>query len=284
MSVPLDFRKGAKTKKFELLIERIEKVHNDAIRQIFENNKSRYSELYGHVKVVKVFHGTKRENIPSILRNNLKCHRHGQNVGHRFGAGVSFSAISNYSSHYCDEDEEVKQMLLCLVLVSEIVEVPEVKNKRSTLQKPPFIENRWPPIRYDTTAKNKVTMDVIVKFEDNTFYPAFVISFQKRPLIPISVSLQPAHSTFQSESYARPVQNQCFAPSRNHSSVINSIHRRANLDNHVEQPRSTFVTSPPAARTNQEDFFVPVLLLLSFLALVKVFEIINDELKKKFRF
>ncbi|KAE8744930.1 hypothetical protein FOCC_FOCC008430, partial [Frankliniella occidentalis] len=185
------FRKGAKTKDFVLSIEAIEKVTNPTLQQAFDINKAIYRRQYGHVRTVKVFHGTKITNIPSILKNNLEVRRHGQNRGHRFGAGVSFSAISNYSSHYCDENVPVKQMLLCLVLVSNIIEVPEMKKKRYTICEPPFLEGHW-PLRYDTTAKNKTTMDVIVKFEDHTFYPAFVNPFSYQGLSKmITIGLQP---------------------------------------------------------------------------------------------
>lgn len=77
--------------------------------------------------------------------------------------------------------ETDNQMLLCSVLVSNIVEVPENKDRHSTLKKPPFIPGVYPPLRYDTTAKNSYTMDVIVKFEDDTYYPEYVIHFNREP-------------------------------------------------------------------------------------------------------
>lgn len=211
------FRKGAKTKDFVLSIEAIEKVTNPALQQAFDINKAKYRRQYGHVRTVKVFHGTKITNIPSILKNNLEVRRHGQNRGHRFGAGVSFSAISNYSSHYCDENVPVKQMLLCLVLVSNIIEVPEMKKKRYTICEPPFLEGHW-PLRYDTTAKNKTTMDVIVKFEDHTFYPAFVVSFRKRSkMCPSVASPSPVYSS-EPIFLPRSVQNDYNRPPA-HSSL-----------------------------------------------------------------
>lgn len=171
------FQRTGSTKKFCLALKGIEKVTNPVLLMKFEEKKKDYEQMYGHVRVVKVFHGTKNINIPSILENNLQVQRHGQSVGHRFGAGVSFSAFSNYASHYCDESQSGDQMLLCDVIVSNMIEVPELKRKGQVLEKPPYIPGRY-PLRYDTTAKNK-SMNVIVKFENHTFYPAYIIHFVK---------------------------------------------------------------------------------------------------------
>ena len=191
------------TKKHRLEIETIDKVHNELLMQRFKEKELQYRKTYGHVKTVKVFHGTKQSNISSILKNNLEVNLHGQHIGmpalllnvsivssnffglityflilgHRFGAGVSFSAYASYASYYCDQSLQ-DMMLLCNVLVSNIVEVPENRNRQTVLSEPPLIPNMF-PLRYDTTAKNKHTMDVIVKFENNTFYPAYVINFRR---------------------------------------------------------------------------------------------------------
>ncbi|XP_052125285.1 protein mono-ADP-ribosyltransferase PARP12-like [Frankliniella occidentalis] len=157
-------------------IQSIEKVHNDVLMQQFQRKEEEYVHRYGHVRTVKVFHGTKKDNISSILRTNLDVNRHGTNIGHRFGAGVSFSARSSYASNYCDKQENDKTMLLCYVLVSEIVNVPEVRNPQLVLREPPEIPGRE-PLRYDTTAKNKDIMDVIVKFEQHSYYPAYVLTY-----------------------------------------------------------------------------------------------------------
>ncbi|KAK3914454.1 Protein mono-ADP-ribosyltransferase PARP12 [Frankliniella fusca] len=157
-------------------IKSIDKVHNYELLQQFENKKEWYLETYGHVRVVKVFHGTRKDNVSSILRSNFDLDRSGSHIGHRFGVGVSFSAQSRYASHYCDDIGE-KTMLLCKVLVSEIKEVPEVRNPIFVSRQPPEIPGRE-PLRYDTTAKNKEIMDVIVKYHMHSYYPTHVITFQ----------------------------------------------------------------------------------------------------------
>ncbi|KAE8740644.1 hypothetical protein FOCC_FOCC013843 [Frankliniella occidentalis] len=159
-----------------LTIQSIEAVKNDNLELKFKDKQEEYKDTYGEVRVVKVWHGTKSRNVDSILENNFDVSRHGQNRGHRFGAGVSFSAITFYASHYCDEDEDLRSMLLCEVLVSNIVEVPETKGRMPP--QPPFLPGRH-PLRYDTLAKDKEKMDVIVKMDANAFRPTHVVNFKK---------------------------------------------------------------------------------------------------------
>lgn len=169
------FHKHSSNRQFSLKITKIEKNNNRVLLRKFIRKKEKYLQMYGQVKVEFLFHGTKRVNIPDILDENLRVDFHGRNVGHRFGAGVSFSAHSYYASHYCDKSRS--QMLVCAVLVSNMCVVPEQKGGE-TFTKPPFIEGLYPPLRYDTTAKD-VNKSVLVKFEDHTFFPAYIIHFVK---------------------------------------------------------------------------------------------------------
>lgn len=76
-----EFQRYSTSKKFSLRVTKVEKVTNEELLQKFERNKLGYKQMYGHVKVVEVFHGTKRANITSILTNNLQPKFHGQNIG-----------------------------------------------------------------------------------------------------------------------------------------------------------------------------------------------------------
>lgn len=64
-------------------------------------------------------------------------------LGHRSGAGVSFSAHASYASHYCDKGVN-GSLLLCRVLVSNMVQVEENKNRGAVLEEPPLIPGRYP--------------------------------------------------------------------------------------------------------------------------------------------
>lgn len=171
------FEVNCTTKKHRLEIQTIEKVFNDMLINKFYAKEQEYINTFGHVRTFRLFHGTKKSNVSSILSSNLDVSRHGRNVGHRFGAGVSFSAQASYASHYCD-GSDLDTMLLCNVLIANITEVPESRSNLNVLHEPPYIPGMH-PLRYDTTAKDKSTMNVIVKFENYTFCPTYVITFKR---------------------------------------------------------------------------------------------------------
>lgn len=161
-------------KKLEVVS--IERVNNTMLEQRFLTKKLQYQRTYGHVRVVKGWHGTKEANVTPILKNNFDVSKHGQGTGHRFGAGVSFSSMASYASYYCDKTYPAC-MLLADVLVSNIVNVPENKDRRMVLREPPLLPGRA-PLRYDTTAKNKDLMDVFVKFDQDAYLPTHVVHFK----------------------------------------------------------------------------------------------------------
>ncbi|CAH0546210.1 unnamed protein product [Brassicogethes aeneus] len=108
--------------------------------------------------VETLYHGTKMHCLDAICKENLNWRLHQRS---KFGRGVSFSSISYYSTHYCDKDKE-KIMLVVDVLV-----------------------NNWchgeqglmlPPNGYETTKADK--NKVIVKYDDFTFYPKYVIYYE----------------------------------------------------------------------------------------------------------
>ncbi|KAK3928783.1 putative maleylacetoacetate isomerase 2 [Frankliniella fusca] len=169
------FLNSARGKDFKLKIEAIEEVHNPSLQQNFEIYEKIYKRRYGKVQVINAFHGTHSNNIQSVLENNLQCNRSGLNSGERFGKGVNFSALSHVASHYCCGPDRVLQMLLCRVLVSNVQSVPELETVYA-----PYLKGS--PVQCDTMARNAEVMDVVVKYEDHTFYPTFVIKFTKHSL------------------------------------------------------------------------------------------------------
>lgn len=98
---------------------------------------------------------------------------------------MSFSRLASYASHFSDKTGSTACMLLNDVLVSNIVNVPENRDRRSVLRQPPLLPGSS-ALRYDTTAKNKDKMDVFVKFEKDSFLPTHVVQFQRpaRPARP----------------------------------------------------------------------------------------------------
>ncbi|XP_034254891.1 protein mono-ADP-ribosyltransferase PARP10-like [Thrips palmi] len=158
----------------------IEKVHNSYLEQRFQAKKQEYQRDFGQVEVLKLWHGTRGAYVDNILLNNYDVSRHGQGVGHRFGAGISFSGQSGYASNYCDNDD-IDCMLLNDVLVSNIIEVEENRGG-SVLREPPLLPGHF-ALRYDTTAKNKVIKNVIVKYESDACLPTHVVMFTRHAVV-----------------------------------------------------------------------------------------------------
>ncbi|XP_018332621.1 poly [ADP-ribose] polymerase 11-like [Agrilus planipennis] len=145
-------------------ITKIVKIQNPYLLAAFQIKKEEIRTKFGHVNTMELFHGTKRGNVSSIRNENFNWRLHGKSLGHRFGKGVSFSPISFYSTHYCDKSNSVeKVMFLAFVLLAASC----TGNEKTFL----------PPPTFDTT--QKPNGDVIVKYEDNEFYPAYEIYFRE---------------------------------------------------------------------------------------------------------
>ncbi|CAH1975942.1 unnamed protein product [Acanthoscelides obtectus] len=94
-----------------------------------------------------------------ICENNFNWRLRGTALGHRFGQGVSFTNISNYATHYGDLKHPRKAMILAQVLVRHTC----IGYGGMVIPDEPF----------DTATNDKG--QVFVKFEDNEFYPSYVI-------------------------------------------------------------------------------------------------------------
>ncbi|XP_034239946.1 uncharacterized protein LOC117644520 [Thrips palmi] len=151
----------------------IEKVKNEALDQRFQSKRQWYEDKHGHVKIVKGWHGTVKENVASILKNNFD---ESKNFGRCFGPGVSFSSLPSYAYHFCDKKTPEACMLLADVLVSNVLELP-ASEKYGILRVPPCVPgtNFW----YDTVAKDKDRMDVFVKQDKDAFLPTHVVHFKR---------------------------------------------------------------------------------------------------------
>lgn len=84
------------TKNIRLEIETIDKVFNDQLMQKFKENEEEYIREYGHVRTVKVFHGTQKANVSSILKTNLDVRRHGQHIGMYFKSDIESENHAQY--------------------------------------------------------------------------------------------------------------------------------------------------------------------------------------------
>ncbi|XP_018569585.1 poly [ADP-ribose] polymerase 12-like [Anoplophora glabripennis] len=111
----------------------------------------------------QLFHGTTESSIKAICRENFNWRLAGTSVGHRFGRGVSFSPESNYSSYYPRN----------YFLPRRIMFVADVLIKSTCIGDPSMT---IPIESCDTSVKPDGK--VVVKYEDNDFYPKYVIYYK----------------------------------------------------------------------------------------------------------
>lgn len=82
----------------------------------------------------------------------------GTSRGHKFGQGVSFTPDPNYARYYGDKS---------IMILSDVLVNQKCKGDQLTVV---------PPGNMDTTGNSKRT--VYVKYDDNTFYPKYIIHYK----------------------------------------------------------------------------------------------------------
>ncbi|GJQ81939.1 hypothetical protein Trydic_g20406 [Trypoxylus dichotomus] len=150
------------TNKRCFVVTDIERIQNPYLFMAFILKKEEMTRRIGHVEIEELFHGTKASCVTNICHDNFDWRRYGENVGNKFGQGISFTPISNYATHYADDVMNGRIMLLAYVLIGEEI----VGTKNMVL----------PPAGKDTSIKPD--RHVIVKYEDNEFYPAYKITYK----------------------------------------------------------------------------------------------------------
>ena len=148
-------------KKF-FYVTKIERVQNPYLMAAFILKMEELEQRIGREPEIQtLFHGTKTAHRNSICCNNFDWRLHGQNCGFKFGKGVSFTPISNYATHYGDEVDANNTMFVVKVLVGLTCEGRQ--------------NMALPPPGYDTTQKKNG--HVLVKYEDNEYYPEYIITY-----------------------------------------------------------------------------------------------------------
>lgn len=149
------------TMKNRCKISQIDRVDNPYLYAAYLLKKEQLNRRSpNNWKEPLLFHGTKKKNVKNICIYNFDWRLHGTGTGHKFGQGVSFSPSASYALHYCDRSKK-KVMLVCNVLVKYSC----IGNKNMVL-----------PDSWCDTSENQ-NRQVIVKYEDHEFYPAYKISF-----------------------------------------------------------------------------------------------------------
>lgn len=134
---------------------KLQRVENPYLLGIYLLKKEK-KQTKSFVHEEQLFHGTRLTHIDSICRNNFDWRRSGTSRGHKFGRGVSFTPEVSYAWHY-----GISVMILSKVLVQH----KTIGNIFTVV----------PPEPYDTTTNGRNT--VYVKYDDDEFYPQYVIHY-----------------------------------------------------------------------------------------------------------
>ncbi|XP_008195751.2 protein mono-ADP-ribosyltransferase PARP11 [Tribolium castaneum] len=148
-----------------LMIEDLIEVNNPVLDIAYEMKKCEKKHTFGNVNEALLFHGTRRENVESICTYNFDWRLFGSNRGHKFGKGVNFSPSAKYASNYSDPHSYHKIMIVAKVLIGNVCQGDQ--------------DMSLPPPGYDTSQKDQ-RASVIVKYEDNEFYPYYILHYHLR--------------------------------------------------------------------------------------------------------
>ncbi|XP_044756288.1 uncharacterized protein LOC123314902 isoform X1 [Coccinella septempunctata] len=148
-----------------IIIDNIEKIDNEYLESRYHIKKMQKLKYFSHIDELELFHVTKLENADSICRNNFNWRFADTKTWHKFGKGVYFSCNAMYAANYSGSGNE-KVMFIAKVLVGK---------KCLGAQR-----MKIPEEGYDTCGKNQSDI-LVVKYEDNEFYPAYKIKFHISP-------------------------------------------------------------------------------------------------------
>ncbi|XP_044264403.1 LOW QUALITY PROTEIN: protein mono-ADP-ribosyltransferase PARP12-like [Tribolium madens] len=143
----------------DFVITKLERVENPYLLGFYLLKKKNMWEECGHVAEKILFHGTSKTSVDSICRFNFDWRRSGSSKGASFGKGVYFTSDVSYANQYTLGDN--------VIILSKML----VGNKVKGLPSFEII-----PEPFDTATNRNET--IFVKFEDNDFYPQYVIQYR----------------------------------------------------------------------------------------------------------
>ncbi|KAJ8960270.1 hypothetical protein NQ318_003995 [Aromia moschata] len=169
------------TKGYE--VDDIRRVENPYLYAQYQLKKMQKLNKYPLLKEVELFHGTEEENIPSICKNNFNWRLSGTSVGHRYGQGVSFSQSSTYASYYPPEENDDDydndgEFFTRIMFVADVL-IGSTCNGDKNMKVP----------RKPCDTSQKPDGQVIVKYEDNEFYPKYIIYYSNQAFVASNIPL-----------------------------------------------------------------------------------------------
>lgn len=159
-------------------IESVEKVNNSYLKRAFklrlemiERNNADFCQIYNK----KVWHGTKKEFVENIIRENFDWRLYGKSNGKVFGEGVYFTPEPKYAIDYATPDCDGKRYL---IISSIIVGFMTVGHKN--MEKPPV--NPVTNIPYDTSVNNLVSPSIYVKYNKQEYCPEYIVTIRYKKI------------------------------------------------------------------------------------------------------
>lgn len=141
----------------------IDEIMNVDLLDAYETRKEIIKNNRGYVKELRLFHGTKKDIFPKIIKNGFKKEF---NKVSAFGKGTYFSTTASYSLSYTDVDkEELSYLFVCNVLVGN-----------STCAKNNM---EIDIINYDNGVNDLNNPSIYVIPHDDAIYPLYVVGFYR---------------------------------------------------------------------------------------------------------
>ncbi|CAG9858484.1 unnamed protein product [Phyllotreta striolata] len=151
-----------RTNKRFYTIQNIQKVFNPYL--ILQYKLKRLELEYNEKKPVQqllLFHGTHASNLDKICKLNFNWRLPGRNKN-ELGQAVYFATNAYYATHYGDDGPN-KVMIVAKVLIGGYN-----KGERNTA---------YPMLGNDACSCHRTPPQVFAKYDDNSFYPAYIIRY-----------------------------------------------------------------------------------------------------------
>lgn len=142
-----------------MIIDNIVEINNSFLAEAYFAKRKEKQRFYGYGGVSEkfLFHGTTKAKLKDICTYNFDWRLF---KPHKFGRGVSF-AVDSFDASIYSRDDYHKVMIVAKVLIGRIYQ--------------PTSRIEFPPYGYDTVLKPE--REILVKYEDNEFYPAYKVYF-----------------------------------------------------------------------------------------------------------
>ena len=125
------------------------------------------------VNEMRLFHGTSREIVEAICKDNFDWRVNGKNAT-RYGKGSYFAVNASCSNSYANEDNKgSKFMFVAKVLVGSYT------TGHSSYQRPPSKIDSSDPAsdRYDSCVDKMSDPSISVVFQNDQLYPEYIIEY-----------------------------------------------------------------------------------------------------------